>query len=268
MTATPADLAAVRLATLFDLPALDIKILRADTFGSGSRAAVEIQLSNGETMSFDTLREVGNAGILAAELAACTGATPKLAKADALTAISLVRTIASTHRAMSDNDVARDWGTSYLQTAQFIDFDLDDHRDRWGAFSQLNEVDPSRDPIGVPPPNLVLRHTDGTRLVRASWFGTFVRRIDSVSSREIPTRMARVGWDRRGSEGRIKASRPGFRDTLQWSFYLVAEGWENEQPGNGVTASGLVNARAQNPSPSRVEAVTQRYPVTSAEVAA
>ncbi len=261
-------LATVKLATLFDLPALGIKVLGADTFGSGSRAAAEIKLSNGEVMTFDTLRDMANAGNLAAELAACTGATPKLTKADALAAISLVRTIARTHRAMTDNDAAIDWGTNYLQAAAVIDFDLDDQRQRWGAFSQLNEVEPSRDPIGVPPPNIVLRHLDGTRLVRASWFGTYVRRMDSASSREIPTRMSRVGWHRRGSEGRIKASRPGFSDTLQWSFYLVPAGWEDTSAGNGVTASGLVNARAQTTPLSRVEAVTDRYPVTRSGVAA
>lgn len=262
----------VLLADLFELPLHGLTILGADVFGSGSRASVEIKVSNGEVMSFDQVREMANPNILAAELVACTGATPKITKPNALRAIALVRAMARQHNTMSDNDAAREWGAAYLQAAMLIDFDMDDQRDRWGAFSQLNEVDPIRDPIGVPPPNVVLRHKDGTRLVRASWFGTYVRRMDTVSSRDIPNRMSRVGWHRRGSEGRIKASRPGFADTLQWSFYLVAEGWEDdtavEPAGNEVTASGLVNARTQNGSLSRVEAVTDRYPVTGAGMAA
>lgn len=270
---TDADtLAEERLEVLFDLPVHGLSVVGADIYGSGSRAGVEIVLSNGETMTFDQLREMANPSILAAELVACTGATPKITKPVALTAIALVRTIAKTHRTMTDNDAARDWGASYLQTATIIDFDLDDQHERWGAFSQLNEIDPSRDPVGVPPPSTVLRHVDGTRLVRASWFGDYVRRMDTVSTRDIPMRMSRVGWHRRGSEGRIKASRPGFRDTLQWSFYLVAEGWENdtakEPAGNEVTASGLVNARTQNTPLSRVETVTDRYPVTASEMVA
>lgn len=259
----------VLLADLFDLPRHGLTILGADIFGSGSSAAIEIQLSNGETMTFDKLRDMATPGLLAAELVACTGALPKITKATALRAVALVRTLARQHRTMTDNDAAREWGAAYLQAATVIDFDLEDQSDRWGAFSQLNEVDTIGDPAGVPPPNTILRHIDGTRLVRSSWFGTYVRRMDTVSSREIPNRMSRVGWHRRGSEGRIKASRPGFADTLQWSFYLVAEGWEHDarEPkapaGNEVTASGLVDARTQNGATSHVEAVTGRYPVTA-----
>ena len=280
-TTAAADTPAIeQLEALFDLPTLGLSIVTVDIYGSGSRAAAEILVSNGETMTFDQLREMANPNILAAELVACTGATPKLTKPVAVKSIALARAIARTHRTMTDNDAAREWGATYLQGATLIDFDLDDQRDRWGAFSQLNEVEPNRDPIGVPPPNIVLRHADGSRLVRASWFGDFVRRMDTVSSREIPTRMSRVGWHRRGSEGRIKATRPGFRDALQWSFYIVAEGWEDdtavepavEPAGNEVTASGLVNARTQpeeqTDALSRVESVTDRYPVTTAGAAA
>ncbi len=260
--------AAQQLAELFDLPTVGMTIAGADIYGSGSRAAVEIKLSNGETMTFDQLREMAQPGLLAAELVACTGAMPKLTKPVALKAIALVRTIARTHRTMTDNDAAIDWGVTYLQGADVLDFDLNDQGARWAAFSALAEIEPTRDPAGVPPPNMVLRHTDGMRLVRSSWFVTHVRGMDSASTREIPTRMIRVGWHRRGSEGRVKATRPGLRGQLNWAFFFVPEGWEDRAGGYEVTAGGLVNARAQIDPLSRVEAVTDRNPVTTSGMAA
>lgn len=270
--------AAQQLAALFDLPSAGVTIRGADIYGSGSRAAVEIQLSNGDVMTFDQLRDMANAGILAAELVACTGAIPKITKATALLGVSLVRTIARHHRAMSDNDAAIEWGVSYLQAADTLDFDLGDQAERWAAFSRLAEADRSRDPHALPA-NLVLRHADGTRLVRSSWFVSHVKALDSVGSREIPTRMSRVGWHRRGSEGRVKATRPGLRGQLNWAFFFVPVGWEDRAEaldpdapvsgrGYGVTASGLVNARTQDQRSSRVEAVTDRNPVTREERAA
>jgi hypothetical protein len=260
--------AADQLAGLFGLLSVGVTILGADIYGSGSRAAVEIRLSNGEVMTFDQLREMANAGILAAELVACTGATPKLAKPSALRAIALVRTIARQHRTMSDNDVAIEWGVTYLQAVDVLDMDLGNQADRWAAFSALAEIEPTREPSGVPPPHMVLRHIDGTRLVRSSWFVTHVKNMDSASARDIPTRMSRVGWHRRGSEGRVKATRPGLKGQLNWAFFFVPEGWENRAGGYEVTASGLVNARAQTPPLSRVEAVTGRNPVTASGAAA
>ena len=179
-----------------------MKILGADIFGSGSRAAVEIQLDNGETMTFDTLREMTQPGLLAAELVTCTGATPKLDKPVALKVTALVRTIARTHRTLSANDSAIEWGVSYLQGSEVLDFDLNDQAERWGAFSALAEMDPQGHPAGVPPPRWVLRHKDGTRLVRSSWFVTHVKQQDSVGTQEIPTRMCR--W--RSSPGCAAAS--------------------------------------------------------------
>ena len=260
--------AAAQLEALLDLPALGLSIVSADIYGSGSRAAVEIRLSNGETMSFDAVREMTQPGLLAAELVACTGALPKLTKAAALKATALVRTIARTHRTTTDNEAAVEWGVSYLQHAEVLDFDLNDQAGRWAAFSALAELEPTRDPAGVPPPNWVLRHTDGVRLVRSSWFVAHVRNIDSASTRDIPTRMARVGWQRRGSEGRVKATRPGLKGQLNWAFFFVPDGWEDRAGGYEVTAGGLVNARAQNTPLSRVEAVTGRNPVTTVGAAA
>lgn len=257
-----------QLAGLLGLVDVGVTVLGADIFGSGSRAAVEIRLSNGETMTFDTLREMTQPGILAAELVACTGATPKLAKPHALKVTALVRMIARTHRTMSDNDAAIEWGVGYLQGAEVLDFDLNDQGERWGAFSALAEMDPISHPAGVPPPRWVLRHKDGTRLVRSSWFVTHVKQQDSVSTQDIPTRMCRVGWERRGGEGRVKATRPKLKGQLNWAFFFVPAGWEDRAGGYEVTAGEVLNAHAQTTQISRVETVTSRNPVTTSGVAA
>ncbi|MGI8624512.1 MAG: hypothetical protein ACR2NB_13765, partial [Solirubrobacteraceae bacterium] len=59
------------------------------------------------------------------------------------------------------------------------------------------------------------------------WMRSHVRQEDgSVSQIEIAHRLQRVGWTRRGSTGRIKASRPGGTNALGWTFYEVPAGWE------------------------------------------
>jgi hypothetical protein len=110
---------------------------------------------------------------------------------------------------------------------------MDDQQERWDAFSELNRRDPvaaaRSEGTSVAQACMVLRHLDGTRFVRAGWFRAHVRQEDvTVSPQEIATRMARVGWRRRGDEGWIKATRPGFREVLRWRFYLVPADWEDD----------------------------------------
>lgn len=224
--------AAEQLAELLELPSVGVSIRGAELFGSGSRATAEIALSNGETMTFDALKDMANMGMLAAELVACTGATPKLTKANALRAVALLRNVARHHRTMSDNDAAIEWGVSYLQVADVLDVDLENQGDRWAAFSRLAEIDPwskaREDGTSVASAGLVLRHTDSMRLVRSSWFASHVKHQDATASqRDVATRMSRVGWQRRGSEGRMKATRPGMQGQLNWAFFIVPADWEN-----------------------------------------
>ena len=75
--------------------------------------------------------------------------------------------------------------------------------------------------------SVVLRHLDGGRLVRAGWFYPWVRAHESTISRQaLAPRMARVGWKRPGSSGRIKATAPDRAATLGWNFWIVPEAWE------------------------------------------
>lgn len=225
--------AAEELGVLLALPSVEVEIRGAQMFGSGSRAALEIKLSNGEVMTFDQLKDMANLANLSAELVACSGATPKLTKQSALTAVALTRRLAEHYETDTDNDLAVEWGVSFMQAAQHEDFDLDDQADRWRAFSLLERNSPwevaRHNAVSVASASIVLRHTNGMRLVRSHWFGSHVKQHDSsIGEREVPKRMARVGWIRRGREGRVKATRPDLPGQLNWSFYFVPAGWENQ----------------------------------------
>ncbi len=96
-------------------------------------------------------------------------------------------------------------------------------------FSELNAKNPAGDAReeGVPivRANVLLVDSNGARLVRCGWFLAYVRESTYISPRELAHRMERVGWTRRGTTGRIKASAPKREATLAWSFYIVAGDW-------------------------------------------
>jgi hypothetical protein len=103
------------------------------------------------------------------------------------------------------------------------------------AFSELERRDPvasaREERTTVAKASLVLRHHDGTRFVRAGWFRAHVRHEDvTVSPHEIAQRMERVGWERRGQEGKIKAPRPDLPGAVIFRFYTVAASWEESIP--------------------------------------
>jgi hypothetical protein len=169
------------------------------------------------------------------ELASCTGARPKLNQAGCLDAIKLIRDLAAHQRTVTVDALAREWGLEFLQAAQLLDVDMNDQRQRWAAFSELERRDPvataREERTTVAKASLVLRYHDGTRFVRAGWFRAHVRSEDvTVSPQEIAQRIERVGWRRPGGEGWIKATRPGFRDVLKWRFYTVPARWEERFP--------------------------------------
>src|SRR4051794_1887592 len=97
---------AEQLGVLLDLPAVGVSVITVRTFGHGSRAAVEIGLSNGDTMCFDSIRDMTRPANLAAELVACAGTRPKLNQARALDVAALVRRLADRQVTMTDNEIA------------------------------------------------------------------------------------------------------------------------------------------------------------------
>ena len=176
---------------------------------------------------------MGRPNVLAVEIAAATGATPKLTGPLALRAVSLMRQVAESEAAYTGDELARDWATSFLQEAQTVDVDMKDQAERWGAFESLSHME---DPVAVRNTGeaasvaracRVLRDLEGFRYVRTGWFKAHVRSEEAISSTELANRMQRIGWERPGSSGRMKATRPGYQGSLLWTFYVVRPGWEN-----------------------------------------
>lgn len=220
-----------QIANLLALDKLDppLTITEASVIGDGADAAAYMTLSDGSEMRFRSLREMTQPGKLMAEVVATTGALPKLNQQGAMAVISLLKRYARHVRSMSECDEAIEWGVTFLQAAETIDVDVNDQAERWGAFSKLSHVDPRarrlESGISIAAASSVLRAIDGTRLVRTDWLRAYVRSIEPrMTPATIATLMQRVGWQRRGSEGRWKATRPGLPGQLNWAFWIVPAG--------------------------------------------
>jgi hypothetical protein len=222
------------LAVMLGLAELEVQVTGVKMFGRGAAASIDIELSNGETMSFPSVREMVRPGLLLAEVVACSGATPKLDQRGALQVVKLARQTAERRLLEGEDAISRTLGIEFLQQADVLDFRLDDQVERWRAFEQLERRDPwahvREFGTSFPGGCLVLRDgVSGVRLLRAEWF---LRHVRSMAPRETPAsvrmRMERVGWQRRGSEGRIKATAPGRAEARVWAFWLIPAGWENE----------------------------------------
>ncbi len=234
MSDEPDISAAEQLAILLDLPSVGLSVRGARIVGRGSRASVDIYLSDGSEIFFERFSDFANPTRLAIEMATCTGARPRLKAPQAIQAVALVRAIAEHTVSVTMDNLSRDWGLGFMQSAPALDLDITDAHDRWQAFSTLERTDPyalaRQDAITIAQACLVLAHTDGSRYVRCGWFRMYVRTEEpALSSHQIADRMKRVGWERRGAEGRVKASQPGGHRQLVWPFYIVPAGWEPEQ---------------------------------------
>jgi hypothetical protein len=228
-----AEAAAEQLTAMLDLGSVGLSITGARVVGQGGTATAYLYLSNGAEVVFERLRDMAKPPTLMVEVAACTGASPKLNQQQAIRAVALLRGLAAHEVAATVDELSREWGVSFLQSAAPIDVDMDDQTERWGAFSRLERHDPVADARveskSVASASVLLRHTDGTRFVRTGWFRAHVKSEDvTASPPEIAQRMRRVGWERRGEEGWIKATRPGRPGVLRWRFYIVAPGWEED----------------------------------------
>jgi hypothetical protein len=105
---------------------------------------------------------------------------------------------------------------------------MDDQASRWEAFHELEQMGRRvGEPGGVS--GVVLEdQTTRLRYVRVQWFGDWVRQRSGPGEVDaVLRRMTELGWTKPNSEGRIKATRPGFRDQRGWAFFVVPPGWEN-----------------------------------------
>ena len=221
------DLAAMadraKLAGLLNLTEAELSIKGARIVGNGSTASADLYLSDGTTLTFESLQMFTSPSRLALQVASCTGVRcPILKVPKALEAVVLLRSIAERIDATTADDVAIEWGSSYLQSADVRTVNIGEQAERWAAFVALER---KRD--------VVLEGLDGMRYVRSGWFFEFARQCDHAagSNGAVATRMERVGWTRRGKHGRIKATHPTFPRALVWSFFEVPAGWEAAQGG-------------------------------------
>jgi hypothetical protein len=232
----PLTPAAEELATLLDLPSVGLELRGAVIHGRGGKASADLKLSDGSTVTFESLRDFANPTRLALEMTACTGAMPRLKAPQAQLALKLLRQVASHEATLTLDEISTDMGMSYLQAAPVLEIDMTDQGERWGAFSHLESLgDPYvRSRVESTPyatGTAVLRHHDGTLYVRCGWFYGYARVLDlGVSQAELAHRMSRVGWDRRGGRGAIKATAPSRDASLVWNFYSVPDGWKDGRP--------------------------------------
>ena len=226
--------AAEQLTALLDLGSVGLHVTAARIVGRGSQATADLYLSDGTVVEFERLRDLATPKLLAVEIAASCGACPSIRAPQAVRAVALVRALAEHRVTVGQDELAVEWGREYLQAAETLDVDLSDQAQRWDAFSRLDAIDPDarrhESGVTVAKASTILRDADSSRLIRTGWFRAHVRGSDAhISPADIATRMERIGWRRPGQSGRIKATRPGFRSELVWTFYVVAEGWENDQ---------------------------------------
>jgi hypothetical protein len=215
------------LTGLLGLDAIGKRIDTVKVFGRGSRAAARILLDNGERIVLDPLGAF-SAGIkMTVELALQVGASPALKVPEVTRIMVLLYHLADHVQELEDEDRAWDHGVSYLRAAPVEGVRMGDQASRWEAFSLLANRTPQ--PPSAAARGLVLVDVDtGDRYVRAQWFGLHVREVAGVGDADKALRlMPALGWAKPGSEGRVKATRPGFRDTLQWAFFIVPTGWED-----------------------------------------
>lgn len=222
--------AAQQLSTLLALDSVGLSVRGARTVGSGGDASADMYLSNGVTITFQTLRDVGKPQPLAFEIAIATGAIAKINGPAALRAVSLLHTIAQHTESDTADDIAFGWGSDFLAAAQCVDVDWGDQAQRWEAFARLRRTDPfsaaRAEGTSLAASCLVFRGVDGSRYVRTSWLRGHVRQDSgAMSPGRIANALMRVGWHRPGKEGRISARQPGFAGLDVQCFYIVPPGW-------------------------------------------
>jgi hypothetical protein len=223
--------AAEELTGLLALHGVGVSVTGATLYGRGSSAIAEIYLSDGSKLTLDPIGKYGSPAKLTVELAIQVGAQPKLNTRGVVQAMALLHKLAVHHETMNRETIAIDRGTEFLQLAAVLSVDMANQAERWQAFSSLNDSDPAARArelgTSIARQCTVNEDREGTRYVRCGWFLSFVRAVaGAYSSEELARDMQRVGWERSGKSGRIKACAPGHSRELGWSFYLVHAGWE------------------------------------------
>jgi len=226
-----------QLGELLALPSVGVEVTGARIVGHGLKASADIFFSNGETVTFDPLRDLLTPTVLKGEVTLATGAMPTRATVETgQRVLALLRRMAERQESLSEDEDATNWCLTYLQMLRAIECDVEgDMAERWRAFSELRREERQAAESGVPlyiAARLMLVAPTGRRYVRSAHFCNWVRKTQEPKQRSnaaIHTRVLRVGWERRASEGRINARQPGFDrgEQLNWAFLEVPAGWED-----------------------------------------
>ena len=216
---------------------LDIRLV-----GNGPGAAVEIDLSNGETIETERFGELWTATGLAKFITTSTGINAfGITGAEAGEACAIIRRLATARYATTICDLGCDHGVDFLSRAAVECVNVNDQAERYQAWSRLKALDPVRScdvrlverakaadlPATVADASVVLEHADGRRLVRCDWLFAHVKRAGEVSHpAELARRMEHAGWTRRGKRGRMKATSPGIGPPIVLPFWIVPAAWE------------------------------------------
>jgi len=226
--------AAARLSDLLGLPAVGLHVIGAQTFGRGGSAIAHVHVSDGQTIVFEPLRNMGNPSRLSVELACSVGARVMPNKAEAVEVVALVHDLGQALAGTLEDEVAReDYGRVFLADARQRQVDMNDQADRWRAFCALKDANPLDDArklgTSVAACALVLVDDAGTRYVPVEAFWEHVRRSGwSISPGALKTRMLSIGWQRVNERGTVKATQPGGDGVIVRAFYTARAGWEDQ----------------------------------------
>ena len=229
--------------------------------GHGNSATAAIELDDGYTIEFENFEHVAQPAKLADTLATTVGVATDFTKLQSRRAAALVRLSADRREEFRQHSIHVDEAAKLLRIAAPFEFDLDDQTSRWATWLALENTDPDAAPADEDawkPQRRDDRHAaeaygrrvvipvdvkSGVRFVHASWFQRFMGLRLGPGTTPQKTRQAllRAGWQTRGRDGRIKATRPRElgeeRAEVALTFYLVAPGWETrlgaEEIGGG-----------------------------------
>jgi hypothetical protein len=227
-----------QLTERLGLADVGLEVVSATVFGRALSASVDLRLSGGQTITFERYADVTKPAILAAYLATTVGVSASFKGPDAIAVAVLIQRLADHQDEASADEAAREWGCEFLRIAPTLELDLGDQAERWQGFAALATLNPGKDAgedrsaaAYAAATTVLIDRASGERLVRAGWMLAFVRREVGITYKpaDLSIQMLRVGWERRASEGWVKATSPtGDRKPLRWRFYIVASGWEDQ----------------------------------------